>query len=80
MQIQDLAKVYQTKTDEELLQLSADSGDLTPEAHTVLAGELARRRINVAEQLNTKEDGGECRIKKSRSRETEFLSSSQSCW
>lgn len=78
MQIQDLAKAYQTKTDEELLQLSADSGDLTPEAHAVLAGELARRRINVAEQLNIKEDGDERRIKKSRSRETEFLSNSQS--
>jgi hypothetical protein len=77
MQIQDLTKAYQTKTDEELLQLSASSGDLTSEAHAALAGELARRRINVAEQLKVKEDGDEGKIGNSRSREMVFLPNSR---
>ena len=51
MQIQDLAKSYQTKTDEELLQLAASPEQLTPEAHSALTGELARRRIHLAKGL-----------------------------
>jgi len=41
MQIQDLTRSYQSKTDEELLQLAANSEQLTPEAHSVLTSELA---------------------------------------
>jgi hypothetical protein len=58
MQIQDLTRSYQTKTDEELLQLAANSEQLTPEAHSVLTSELARRRINVKECLEV--DTDEC--------------------
>jgi hypothetical protein len=46
MQIQDLARAYQTKTDEELLELATESEQLTPEAHSALTTELARRRID----------------------------------
>jgi len=53
MQIQDLAKLYQAKTDEELVQLAANSEQLTPEATFVLASELARRRIDVTECLES---------------------------
>ena len=59
MQIQDLTKSYQAKTDEELLQLAANSELLTPEAHSALTGELARRRIGVTEYLEAHIDKGE---------------------
>lgn len=55
MQIHDLAKLYETKTHEELVQLGADSAHLTPEAHIALAGELAKRRIDVSEHLKHQE-------------------------
>jgi hypothetical protein len=45
-----------TKTHEEFVQLAADSAQLTPEAHTALASELARCRIDVGKHLNA---GGE---------------------
>lgn len=45
MQLQELASTYRAKTDEELLQLSLVSGQLTPEALSVLKSELARRKI-----------------------------------
>ena len=47
MQIQDLARAYQAKTDEELLQLANSSTQLMPEALSVLIGELTRRRLDV---------------------------------
>jgi hypothetical protein len=59
MQIQELAKSYQTKTDEELLQLAAHSEQLTPEAHSFLTSELARRRIDTTEYLEAHTDEGE---------------------
>ena len=59
MQIQDLAKSYQTKTDEELLHLAAHSEQLTPEAHSVLTSELARRRIDTTENLEAHTDESE---------------------
>ncbi len=59
MQIHDLTQSYQTKTDEELLQLAANSEQLTPEAHSVLTSELARRRIDVTEHLEARIDDGE---------------------
>lgn len=54
MQMQDLAKLYETKTHEELVQLAADAAQLTPEAHTALASELARRRIDVRKHLKVR--------------------------
>jgi hypothetical protein len=59
MQIQDLTKSYQTKTDEELLQLAANPEQLRPEAHSVLTSELARRRIDVTECLEAHIDEDE---------------------
>ena len=47
MHIEHLAKAYEAKTDEELLQLAGQANDLSPEAFTVLRGEMARRRIDV---------------------------------
>ena len=51
MEIQDLAAVYQAKTDEELLRLALDAADLTPEANFVLSSELSRRGIHTDERL-----------------------------
>ncbi len=48
MLIQDIARAYETKTDEELLQLATESEQLTLEAHSALTTELARRRIDSA--------------------------------
>jgi hypothetical protein len=59
MQIQDLTKSYQTKTDEELLHLAASSEQLTPEAHSALTSELARRRIDLTGGLEAHADEGE---------------------
>jgi hypothetical protein len=53
VEIQDLAGQYGSRTDEELLRLALDPEQLTPEANAVLNDELARRRINNAEQLLT---------------------------
>jgi hypothetical protein len=52
MEIQDLIKEYEAKTDDELLQLALDSEQLTPEAITALNNELAKRRISGPERLN----------------------------
>ena len=49
--LQSLAEHYQRQTDEELLRLAIDPGNLVPEAYVVLNSELARRRINSPEQL-----------------------------
>ena len=51
MPTRDLASLYRTKTDEELLQLAMDAEQLTPEAHSALTSELAKRRIDGAEHL-----------------------------
>jgi hypothetical protein len=58
MHIEDLAKAYLTKTDEELLQLAMDSEQLTSAAQTALTNELARRQINVAERPKVFRDEG----------------------
>src|SRR5438552_8402283 len=47
MDIDALTNQYRAKTDEELLQLAAESEHLTPEAWSTLKGELAKRRIEV---------------------------------
>jgi hypothetical protein len=52
MEIQDLAKQYQTKSDDELLRLALDSEQLTSAAAAVLNSELAKRQIGGTEQLN----------------------------
>ena len=46
MTLADLTKRYQEKSEEELLRFAADSLHLTPEARTVLRGELAKRPIS----------------------------------
>ncbi len=58
MDIHDLVQAYQSKTDEELLQLAADPEQLTPEAERALTGELARRRIDDAEPLKVETEIG----------------------
>jgi hypothetical protein len=70
MQIQDLAKAYQTKNDDELLQLAMDSKQLTPEAHAALTSELARRRIGGVEHWNVQEEIAQSRIEQPRTRGT----------
>jgi hypothetical protein len=51
MHIHDLAKAYETKTDEELQRLATDPDQLTPEAQAALRSELAKRRIDGVERL-----------------------------
>jgi hypothetical protein len=51
MQYEDLAKAYETKTNEELLRLALDSEHLTQEASAVLSSELSRRGISGTERL-----------------------------
>jgi hypothetical protein len=49
MHIQDFVKVYEPKSDEELIQLAANLEHLTSAARLALQGELARRRISIPE-------------------------------
>ena len=65
MQIQDLVRAYQTKTDEELLQLAREPEQLTLEAHSALTTELARRRIDSAERLKVLERSGQVGVEQS---------------
>ena len=51
MQVEDFARSYGTKTNEELLRLAMDSEQLTSEAIAALTSELAKRGINRAERL-----------------------------
>ena len=51
MQVEDFARSYETKTNEELLRLSLDSEQLTSEATAALTNELAKRGINRTERL-----------------------------
>jgi hypothetical protein len=62
MATHDLAAAYQTKTDEELLQLAEHLERLTLEAHAALKGELARRRIDSAAPPNVQEENDQSRI------------------
>ncbi|PYX84215.1 MAG: hypothetical protein DMG70_06765 [Acidobacteria bacterium] len=63
MHIEHLAKAYETKTDEELLQLASQANELTPEAYAALRSELARPRINTAEDFRPElmDDGAKAR-------------------
>ena len=56
MHIQDLTWAYQSKSDEELLRLATDLDQLTSDARAALANELARRKIDGAENLKSFED------------------------
>jgi hypothetical protein len=58
MQIEDFVKVYQAKSDEELIQLAVAPEQLTSEARVALQGELSRRRIGVAEDSGASQDYG----------------------
>src|SRR5258708_27891752 len=68
MLIQDIARAYETKTDEELLQLATESEQLTLEAHSALTTELARRRIDSAEPLSAQERSAQGEIARRGSR------------
>jgi hypothetical protein len=48
MDLQTLSSLYRTKTDEELIHLAEQRSDLTSEARSALAAELAIRRIELA--------------------------------
>jgi hypothetical protein len=52
MELQELAGQYRAKSDEELLRLALDSGQLTPEANTLLQAELAERQMRGNERLD----------------------------
>jgi len=51
MQIDDFARFYESKTDDDLLRLEMDSAQLSSEANIALKNELVRRRIG-AERIN----------------------------
>src|SRR5215471_15933644 len=51
MEIHDVARGYETKSDDELLRLALNEEELTPEAAAALARELSRRGIDGAERL-----------------------------
>lgn len=53
MQIQDFLKVYQAKSDEELLRLATAPDQLASEAQFALQSELSRRQIKIAEDSGT---------------------------
>jgi len=53
MEIHDLAREYEAKTDDELLRLAADASDLTPEANMALNFELSKRRLNQSERMES---------------------------
>jgi hypothetical protein len=78
MPIHDLTIAYQTKTDEELLQLAGNPEQLTPEAHAALKSELAKRRIDSAEHLNVQEENDQSELGQRRIRETIPLRESES--
>jgi hypothetical protein len=57
---QELARNYQSQTDDELLQLEQESEQLTPEAREQLLGELRRRKINLEPTKSLRnEDAGQ---------------------
>jgi LAS superfamily LD-carboxypeptidase LdcB len=58
MQIQDLVKAYEAKSDEELMQLATAREQLTPEARLALESELSRRQISIAERSGASQNEG----------------------
>jgi hypothetical protein len=59
MQIQDFVRIYQEKSDQELIHLAAAPEQLTSEARLALQGELSRRRIVVTEDSPVSQRDGE---------------------
>jgi hypothetical protein len=53
MEIQEFAREYEVKTDDELLRLALDSADLIPEANDALNMELSKRQLNRPEELES---------------------------
>ena len=68
MQIADFVRVYQTKSDEELIQFAISPEQLTSEARLALQGELSRRSISITDNSEVSEvsqhdgDGHDVRI------------------
>lgn len=58
MQIEDFVKVYQAKSDEELVQLAIAPEQLTSDARVALQGELSRRRISLTEDSGASQSNG----------------------
>jgi hypothetical protein len=52
MHVEDFARQYGTKTNEELLRLARDLEHLTPEASAALTGELEKRGVDGTEGMN----------------------------
>ncbi len=59
MEIDDFAKEYEAKTDQELLDLALDLSQLTPPARSSLTAELAKRRIDQWPSANGRENGAQ---------------------
>ncbi len=78
MPIHDLAIAYQTRTDEELLQLAGVPEQLTPEAYAALEAELAKHRIDIAAHLNAVEENSRTKLSQPRTSRTDLLRESQS--
>src|SRR4029077_377128 len=58
MQIPDFVKVYEAKSDEELMQFAAAREQLTSEARLALQSELSRRQISIAEHSGSSQNNG----------------------
>jgi hypothetical protein len=56
MHVEDFARQYGTKTNEELLRLARDLEHLTPEASAALTGELEKRGVDSTEGMNVFSD------------------------
>ena len=56
MHVEDFARQYGTKTNEELLRLARALEHLTPEASAALTGELAKRGVDGTEGMNVFSD------------------------
>jgi hypothetical protein len=78
MHVHDLVKAYQTKTDEELLQLVENPEQLTPDAHAALKSELSKRRIDSAAHLNVQEENDQSKLGQQRISGTPLLRESES--
>ncbi len=78
MHMQDIAKTYEEKTDEELLQLATKSEQLTAEAHAALNCELAKRRIDSAVHLKLAEESERGKIEQPMAHAPLVLGDSQS--
>src|SRR5580700_3849846 len=78
MPIPDLVLAYQTKTDEELLQLGGCPEQLTPEARAALGSELAKHRIDRRTHRNAHEENGQSKHSQQRGSTTPLLRESPS--